>query len=142
MKLDFDIDFDNLCPETWFGEEPGKKVCLRLCPTEKVEEFNKQCLTAKKRAVLNTATRKMELADDSDFDNDRFFDLMNSYCIVDWDLTDVNGTAIACTDENKKLLMNMPRFARFVKECLIELNRAAGLLKEEESKNSESSQGE
>lgn len=134
--LDFEIDLDNMYPDTWFGDMPGKRVCLRMCPPEKVEEFRKQCLTSKKEAVLNPKTRKMEFVDNSDFDTDKFVDLLNDYCIVEWDLADVKGKTIACTAENKKRLMDMPKFAKFVTECLKELGVAAGIEREDEQKNS------
>lgn len=136
MKFDFDIDLDNLNPSVWFGDTPGKKVCLRLCTPDKTEEFRTQCLTPKKRALVNPETGRMELVDDDDFDRSRFVDLVNGFCIADWDLKDVNGKAIACTDENKKIMMNVPRFAAYIKECLDELSKMMGLRKEEESKNS------
>lgn len=136
MKLDFEIDLNNLYPETWFGDTPGKRVCLRLCPAETIDEFRKECRKERKQAVLNTESRKMELVDDSDFDADKFFNLLNGYSVVDWDLTDSKGTAIPCTDDNKRLLMQIPRFVQFVKECLAELNKAIGAKNEDEIKNS------
>jgi hypothetical protein len=140
--LDFDIDLDNLYPETWLGDTPGKRVCLRLCPPEIVEGFQKECTTPKKKAVLNTRTRKMDIADDSDFDSDRFSELLNYYTIADWDLKDVRGQVITCDDENKKRMLHIPKFAKFIAECLKVLNEQAGIAREEEVKNFESSQGE
>lgn len=135
MPFDFDLDLDNMYPEVWYGDTPGKRVCLRLCPPEKVEAFRKECLKPKKRAVLNPMTRKMELADDSEFDADRFVELLNGYCVVDWDLKDVKGGAIECTEENKKRLMNVPRFTGFIKECLEDLTRQTETQEDAESKN-------
>jgi hypothetical protein len=135
MPFDFDIDLDNLYCETWFGDAPGKKVCLRLCPPDKVEEFRKQCVTPKRQAVLNPETRRMELADVSDFDADKFNELLSEYQFVGWDLKDVKGKEIAFTSENRKRLMQMPRFIAFITECVKELAHTAGLMREEELKN-------
>jgi hypothetical protein len=141
MPLDFDINLDsNIYPETWFGDAPGKRVCLRLCSPDQVEEFRKECFKQKKQAVLNPVTRHMELADDSDFDSDKFVELLVSHNFVDWDLVDAKGEAIAFTPENRKTLMKMPRFQKFIEECLQELNKQAGITQDKESKNSESSQ--
>lgn len=142
MPFDFEIDLDNMYAETWFGDAPGKRVCLRLIAPEKIDEFRKQCLTPKKEAVLNPKTRKMEFVDSSNFDSDKFTDLLTGHYFVDWDLVDVNGKAIAFTPENTKRLMNMPKFATFISECIKEMNKAIGITQEEESKNSEGSQGQ
>lgn len=136
MNLDLNVDLGNLYPETWFGDAPGKKVCLRLCPPEQIETFRKECTKVRKQAVINTETRRMELADDSEFDDDRFRTLLHDYCIVDWDLKDVHGKPILCTDDNKHLLMQIPRFVQFITKCFEELNKAMGLRDEEEVKNS------
>jgi len=136
MPFDFEIDLDSGFPETWFGDTPGKRVCLRLPEPEKAKELKKKFLTPKKTAVLNPFTRRMELADDdSNCDYDGFFIALTCLAIVDWDIADVQGKAITCTEENKKTLLKDVRFLEFVKECLEELNKQAKLTREEESKN-------
>lgn len=136
MPFDFEIDLDSGFPETWFGDAPGKRVCLRLPEPEKAKELKKRFLTPKKTAVLNPFTRRMELADDdSNCDYDGFFVALTCLAIVDWDIADVHGKAVSCTEENKKALLKDVRFLEFVKECLEELNKQAKLTREEESKN-------
>jgi len=137
---DFEIDLDNLFPKVWFGDTPGKRVCLQLCPPEKVEEFRKATTVSKSQAVKNTDTRRMEIVDHEKIDYIKFGDLLNDYCIVEWDLKDVRGLTVACTPENKKKLMGAPAFAEFIKASIEELNKQAGVAKEEEIKNFESSQ--
>mgnify|MGYP001174123507 CR=1 FL=1 len=136
MPFDFDIDLDNMYPETWFGDTPGKKVCLRLCPPDKMEEFRKQCLKQKRQAVLNPETRKMELVDNSDFDSDRFTELVTQYQFVNWDLIDVKGREVDFNPENVKRMMQVPVFVEYVTGCLKELAVLAGFIKKAESKNS------
>lgn len=136
MPFDFDIDLDNMYPETWFGDTPGKKVCLRLCPPDKMEEFRKQCLKQKRQAVLNPETRKMELVDNSDFDSDRFTELVTQYQLVNWDLIDVKGRKVDFNPENVKRMMQVPVFVEYVTDCLKELAVLAGFIKKAESKNS------
>jgi hypothetical protein len=140
MGLNFDIDMENLFPKVWFGDTPGKRVCLQLCPPEKVDEFRQSCLTTKSQAVKNSDTRRMEIVEQEKVDITRFGELLNDYCIVEWDLKDVKGKSISCTSENKKKLMGVPVFASFIRECLDELGKLAGVAKEEEVKNFVSSQ--
>ncbi|OPY78292.1 MAG: hypothetical protein A4E65_02315 [Syntrophorhabdus sp. PtaU1.Bin153] len=139
--FDFTIDMDNLNPAVWFGDTPGKRVCLRLCSPEKVEEFREECTTTKKTAVLNTQTKRMEIVEDCPFDKKKFSQLLHCYSIADWDLDDVNGNPIPCTDENKLKLMEVPKFVQFINECIEELAEQAGIRKKDEIKNFESSLG-
>lgn len=139
--FDFSIDMDNLYPSVWFGDAPGKRVCLRLCSPEEIENMREECTATKKEAVVNPLSRKMEFADSSSFDEGKFKQLLEQHSIVDWDLTDVKGQAIPCTDENKNKLMGFLPFAKFINECLKELAEQIGTQKEEELKNFESSQG-
>lgn len=141
-SFDFDIDLKSNFPEVWFGDTPGKKVCLRLPDPEMVKKLRKEMLTPKKKPVLNTTTRKMELADDdTDCDYDGFFVKLTSLAIVTWDINDVSGAVIECNEENKARLLDDLRFVDFVKACLEELNQQARALKDEESKNFGSSPG-
>lgn len=144
VKFDFEINLDNeMYPAVWFGDTPGKRVCLRLAPPEKVEEFRKECIIKKpKQAALNPATRHMELVDDNDFDAEKFSDLALDFGIPEWDITDVNGKPIKCTLENKKLLMQMPKFQKFIQAGYTELATRIGVQEETEQKNSGTSHGE
>jgi hypothetical protein len=139
MGFDFSIDMDNLNPAVWFGDEPGKRIKLRLCPPDKIEELRKRCTTVEKKAVEHKKSRQMQIVADVTFDENVFSRLVNCDSIVDWDLTDVNGEAIPCTDENKVKLMGVIPFIQFVGECLKELTVQAGIKQESEIKNFESS---
>jgi hypothetical protein len=139
---DFQINLDNLYPKVWFGEEAGKRVCLCLCTSEAMEEFRKECTKTEKKLVQNKTSRKMEIVTDVDFDERKFLQLVNCHSIVDWDLIDVKGKPIPCTDENKIKLMGLIPFVKWIGECTTELAKQAGIQEEEELKNFESSQGE
>lgn len=141
-KFEFQIDMDNLNPEVWFGDEPGKRVCLRLCPPDKVEEFRKECTTVTRQLAQNKTSRNMEIVKDADLDDAKFVRLVNGYSIVDWDLKDVKGQPVAYTEENKAKLMNVIPFMQFISEGLKELAKQAGITQEDELKNFATSQGE
>jgi hypothetical protein len=141
MGFNFEIDMDNLNPEVWFGDEPGKRVCLRLCPLDKLNAFKKECTTVEKRAVEHKKSRTMQIVSDVTEDETKFSNLVNCYSIVDWDLIDKKGKPIPCTDENKIKLLGVIPFIQFIGECLKELSTQAGIEQEEEIKNFETSLG-
>jgi hypothetical protein len=140
MGFDFEIDVDNLYPEVWFGDKPGKRVCLRLCSPEKIEEFRKECTKVTKTLADNKRMGAMQIVKDTEFDDNKFARLLNEHCIVDWDLTDVKGDVIPCNANMKVKMMGVIPFSKFVNEGIKELTKQAGIEAEEEVKNFEPSQ--
>lgn len=114
----FDLDDK---PGTWFDMEGGGRVQLRALSAEDLKAIRARTVTrqaqiAKVDKVLERVTWEET---DEELQNRLFWDR----CIVAWEqFVDGKGEPIACTTDNKALLMTRSaKFARFVGEKLKEL---------------------
>jgi len=132
------VDLGDLNPGTWFEMTGGGKISLRVCSGDAFREIRKK--TVQKKAELKPIgrTNTLQRIEYEVVDDDLQSQLIWEYCIVDWsDLLDKNLNQIACTNENKKLLMGQSVvFSKFVTDCLDKLRISMeGEQEEEPEKN-------
>lgn len=99
---------------------------LRVCASDDARSIRKQ-VTKRKIEYKENGARQMQRIEFEQIDDDRYSELLWNFCIVNWEgFVDKNGEIIACTTENKILLMRRSiKFARFVAaklELLAEVN--------------------
>lgn len=133
------IDLDNQGQWYQFGEDSDASVCLRLCSLDVLSDIDKKTAVEKVEYRINDKTRQMERivyshTKDPNLRNELYWD----YIIVDFKgfKNKSSGEEIACTKENKILLMGRsPQFARFVVDKIEEMSNAANVRDEEIRKN-------
>ncbi len=108
-------------PGVWFDMEGGGRVQLRALSAEDLRSIRARTVTKQAQIVKvdGVVTRVTWEDVDEELQNRLFWDR----CIVAWErFTDAQGNPIACTTENKALLMTRSaKFARFIGEKLREL---------------------
>jgi hypothetical protein len=120
---------------TWFYfdsiDESIGGVCLRIMAPSEEDRINK--LTTKK-------TRKpirgvMTLIEDT---NEKLRnELLYDYWIVDWKNIQLDGKKMECDKTNKLKMMEVPEFAKFILDKLLDLNEQTKSIDEARVKNLE-----
>jgi hypothetical protein len=123
-------------------EEPGSDARVQIRP---MGPFVEEQMAKRKRVaefVRNPVSRAMERAtyladltpEQTKIERDNLID----YAIIAWEnfKDSRTGEVIECTRENKLKLIQLPVFDRFVGRCWQLLADSAGLVKENEEKNS------
>jgi hypothetical protein len=130
MIIDLDVK-----PARWFVMDGGGRVQMQTITADALKAIQKQ--TVKKRVdfkkVEGTPGRFEFEEIDTDLQNELFWDAV----IVGWEkLTDKAGKPIACTRENKALLMTRSaKFAKFVADSLKTLSEDDAAQAEQAEKN-------
>jgi hypothetical protein len=104
-------------PGTWFDMEGGGKVQLKTLNAAAWKSIRSRSIkTEAEYKKLDGKWERFEVErKDDDLQNQLFWDAV----IISWqNLFDSKGTEIPCTAENKTLLMmTLPTFSKFIKEC-------------------------
>lgn len=146
MTMKIDYKENDLNPGTWFSFEEDKPdeggVCVRIMNNEAIDEMTKQ--TRKKMVDYHSAGRGVaeQRFEYWQIDEDKEFDMMWEYCIVDWrGVVNSDGMGIECTREAKvRLMKEFIPFIRFVTKCQKRINAQFVVEEEIESKNSSTPQ--
>jgi hypothetical protein len=115
------FNLDALNEGEWFSLNESERVCLRHADADALEKIHAQTRKKTYEFVLNTKTNSMERVpyfkqtpEQEKLESTLIWD----FAIVDWEIKDMNGVPIPCTQENKVKLMKHRQFAEFVLKCL------------------------
>lgn len=132
--------FDESNPGTWFSytndkQEEEWKICLRICTMEELERIRKE--TVKKKVAFKKVEGTPHRFVWEEVDEKAQSQMIWDYCISAWEgVYNKNGEDIPCTAENKLMLMQKSQvFAKFVTECMKQLNKEEEEQKTEAEKN-------
>ena len=88
----------------WFDMDGGGRVCMRTPPYDVMKKINKQ--VTKKQVVFKKVDGVPGRFEFEEIDDEKQNELFWDYSITAWEnLFDSKGNAIACTKENKCLMM-------------------------------------
>lgn len=131
------INIKEINPAVWFDiTGTDARIKIRLCSSEEFANINKQC---NQKQIEYKLGRRYEY---DNIDNDKMNELFWDYSIVTWEnINDETDKPIVCNKANKIMLMSKyPQFANFVADCLDKLSKWEIANKENEEKNSLTSQ--
>jgi len=133
-------DLENINPSVRHNFNDDEYVDFRLVSDEKMQEIRKEVgLKTKQRYIPNPNTKRMDVVQDMDFNDDlmtKFNDAIICYQIDNWNLKQPTGLEIPCTDENKKkLYYGSPVFSKWANNCLAKMQSKVDEIEEVEVKN-------
>lgn len=131
------IDINNLNPAAKFFYSKDEWVEFRTIPMSKLREWRKETIDPKVEYYspdgYNGQPYRYEIEDVND---DKLFELMWDYQIVNWNIADPKGKEIPCTLKNKILLIaNSKEFADFALSSIRKLNEDEEKRREKLEKN-------
>jgi len=120
------FDIDNLNPVArFYYPGTGKKewVELRNIPTSELRKLRKKVIRQEVEYYRPDNTNEKPFRYEVDkIDDEKLFDEMWDYQIVNWKIVKINGEEIPCTKENKLLMVgNSKEFADWIVKCLNQL---------------------
>jgi hypothetical protein len=134
------FDINNLNPTAkfyWPGSRKKEWVELRNIPTAQLRKMRKETVRQEieYHRPDNSSEKPFRYEVDK-VDDDKLFDAMWDYQIVNWRIVDLDGNEIPCTTENKLLMVgNSKEFADWIVKCLNQLAIDEIKKKEKSEKN-------
>jgi hypothetical protein len=134
------FDINNLNPTAkfyWPGSRKKEWVELRNIPTAQLRKMRKETVRQEIEYHRPDNSNEKPFRYEVDkVDDDKLFDAMWDYQIVNWQIVDLDGNEIPCTTENKLLMVgNSKEFADWIVKCLNQLAIDEIKKKEKSEKN-------
>ena len=130
-------NFDSSNQGEWFYFDDNRLeiggVCLRELSVEEASRINRITVKPRKKVMGGI------VVDDPKVDDETGSRMTWDYCITDWKEVYLDGKKLDCTTDSKVKMMKVNDFAKFVLNCLRELNENNKAINKALEKNLENS---